>query len=107
MEIDPFALYSDYPTAAIMPGTRHPPGRAADADAIEAYDRFSGRILYKRRLMSADDALAVHAEVLRAGVTTPADIATRLQRSIEFVLSAVAYLAKGDFLRMEEIDPRE
>jgi len=107
MEIDPFALYSDYPTAAILPATRVRPGRAADTAAIEAYDRFSGRIFYKRRLMSAGDALAVHAEVLRAGVTTPADIAARLNRSIEFVLSAVAYLAKGDFLRMDDIAPRE
>ncbi len=107
MEIDPFALYSDYPTETILPDTRVYPGRAADAVTIESYDRFSGRILYKRRLMSAEDALAVHAEVIRAGVTTPATIAARLNRSIEFTLSAVAYLAKGDFLRLDPITPRE
>jgi hypothetical protein len=107
MEVDPFALYSDYPTETILPDTRVYPGRAADAGTIESYDRFSGRIFYKRRLMSAEDALAVHAEVMRAGVTTPAAIAARLTRSIEFTLSAVAFLAKGDFLRLDPIAPRE
>lgn len=106
MEIDPFALYSDYPTAAILPETRVHPGCSADAQALENYDRFSGRIAYKRRLMSIDDALSVHAEVMRAGVTTPAEIAARLNRSMEFTLSAVAYLAKGDFLRLDPIKPR-
>jgi glycosyltransferase involved in cell wall biosynthesis len=106
MEIDPFALYSDYPTVALRPDTRVTPGQAADAAAVEAYDHFSGRMLYKRRLMAAEDALAIYAEVVRAGETTPEAIARALGRKLDFVLTAVAYLAKADFLRLPEIAPR-
>jgi hypothetical protein len=63
-------------------------------------------MLYKRRLMAAEDALAVYAEVLRAGATTPEAIARALGRKLDFVLTAVAYLAKADFLRLPEIGPR-
>lgn len=105
-EIDPFALYADYPTAPLQPDTRIVPGRLADAAGIEAYDRFSGRMLYKRRLLTVEDALAVQAEVIRAGETTPALIAARLERRVEFIMAAVMYLAKADFLRLPGIAPR-
>jgi glycosyltransferase involved in cell wall biosynthesis len=106
MEVDPFALYADYPTAAILPGTRVEPGRIGDAAAIAAYDRFSGRDLYRRRLMAVEDALQVQAEIVRRGGATVEEIARALGKRMDFVLTAVAYLAKADMVRLPEIAPR-
>jgi alpha-maltose-1-phosphate synthase len=107
MEIDPFALYADYPTAAILPQTRVEPGRVADAAEIARYDRLSGRELYRRRLVTVEDALAVQAEVIRTGGATAEDIALAMGRRIDFVLTAIAYLAKADLVRLPVIGPRE
>jgi glycosyltransferase involved in cell wall biosynthesis len=106
LEIDPFALYADYPTTPLLPDTPVLPGRPADAAMIETYDRFSGRALYKRRLMTPEDALAIHAEVMRTGGTTSAAMAQTLDRRLDFVLTAVMYLAKADFVRLPQITPR-
>lgn len=106
LEIDPFALYADYPTMPLLPDTPVLPGRPADAATIETYDRFSGRVLYKRRLMTTEDALAIHAEVTRTSGTTAAAIAQTLDRRLDFVLTAVMYLAKADFVRLPQIAPR-
>ena len=106
MEIDPFTLYADYPTEALSADTWVEPGRPADAAFLEDYDRFSGRRLYRRQLMSLQDALAVHDEVVRTGGTTPADIARSLDRTLPAVMAAVLYLAKADLLRLPEIGPR-
>jgi hypothetical protein len=106
MEIDPFALYADYPTAPILPQTRVEPGRVADAAEIARHDRLSGRDLYRRRLMAVEDALAVQAEVIRSGGATVEDIARVMGRRVDFVLTAVAYLAKADLVRLPVIGPR-
>lgn len=106
MEIDPFALYADYPTAPILPQTRVEPGRVADAAEIARHDRLSGRELYRRRLMAVEDALAVQAEVIRSGGATVEDIARAMGRRVDFVLTAVAYLAKADLVRLPVIGPR-
>lgn len=106
LQSDPFAIYADYPTGPLSPDTPILPGRPATAALLEDYDRFSGRIFYKRRLMTADDALAVHAEVTRTPGTTPAAIARAISRHPDFVMSAVLYLAKADFLRLPALTPR-
>ncbi len=106
MEIDPFALYADYPTEPLQPGTWVEPGRPADTEFIEIYDRFSGRGLYRRQLMSPRDVLSVHAEIVRTGGMTVSAIAEALDRRMDFVMSAVLYLAKADRVRLPEIGPR-
>ena len=105
-EVDPFALYESYPTEPLRPGTRVEPGRPANKAVIEEYDRFSGRFLYGRRLMRPKEALVVHAEVVRTGGATVSDLARVLGRRMDFVLSAVLYLAKADLVRLPEIGPR-
>ena len=82
------------------------PGRPANKAVIEEYDRFSGRFLYGRRLMRPKEALVVHAEVVRTGGATVSDLARVLGRRMDFVLSAVLYLAKADLVRLPEIGPR-
>jgi hypothetical protein len=105
-EADPFVIYEDYPTEPLRPETRVEPGRPADKTVIKDYDRFSGRVLYGRRLMGARDALAVHAEVVRTGGATVSELARTLGGRMDFVRSAILYLAKADLVRLPEIGPR-
>jgi len=106
MEVDPYLLYADYPTAPLLPDSRVEPGQPADVARLEAFDKVSGRALYKRWVMKPAEALTVHADVMQAGPTTPAEIAGRLGRRIEFVMSAVLLLAKADLLRLPGVEPR-
>jgi hypothetical protein len=106
LTVDPFAIYADYPTEPLSPATRLEPGRPADRAVIEAHDRFSARQLYRRQLFSADEALAVHAEIVRLPGVTVADLARLMNRRMDFVVTAVMYLAKADLVRLPPIGPR-
>jgi hypothetical protein len=56
--------------------------------------------------MAVEDALQVQAEIVRRGGATVEEIARALGKRMDFVLTAVAYLAKADMVRLPEIAPR-
>lgn len=106
IEIDPFELYAQYPTAHLTFDTPVMPGQSATANALDAYDKFSGRALYRRYAVSRDLALRVAQTVADSHPTTPAALAAHLRERPATILAAVLYLAKGDFLRLPQIAPR-
>jgi alpha-maltose-1-phosphate synthase len=106
LEVDPFDLYSDYPTATLAPDTQVRTGNPVSTELLQFYDRFSGRELYMRRLISPQLALRVAEAVARAGTTTPADLSRSLQESVATIESTILYLAKADIVRLPEIAPR-
>jgi starch synthase len=105
-QFDPFAIYADYPTEALGPDTPVRPGRPVGQAEIEAYDRFSGRKLYQRQLISVKEALDLHGLVVRLPGVTVADLARIMNRRMDFVVTAVLYLAKADLVRLPVIGPR-
>jgi len=104
LEIDPFALYADYPSAVIGPGTTlwpapGPPPSPADLDAV---DRISGRLLYRRRVVAPDLALRALARIAERPGITVADLARALGIDLPTAASAALALAKAGAIRLPE-----
>ena len=106
LEVDPFDLYSDYPTATISAETVLQIGLIPTAELLAMYDRISGRDLYKRRIISPALALRMGQVVQQAGQITLADLARTVGENMATIESATLYLAKAGILRLPEIGPR-
>jgi starch synthase len=106
LEVDPFDLYADYPTATLSADTLIEIGNAASAELLQAFDRFSGRDLYQRRLFPQELALRVANAIRDARPTTAARLSAQLQVPLATILSVVLYLAKADIVRLPRIEPR-
>lgn len=106
LEVDPFDLYADYPTATLAPESPIRPGNPASAELLQLYDKFSGRELYMRRLIAPELSLRVATAVVQAGTITLGDLAQTLREPVVTIEAVVLYLAKADILRLPEIVPR-
>ena len=109
IEVDPFDLYADYPTARLTADTPVSVGQRATLEVLAIFDRISGRELYKRRAF--DPALAMDllhrvANQTAGDPVTPGRLAQDMDIPLGRVLSIVLTLAKGDLLRLPTLQPR-
>jgi glycosyltransferase involved in cell wall biosynthesis len=103
LELDPFALYADYPSALISMDTPVHPGPRRDAAFLELASRVSGQTLYRRPGMAPELALSVlNAVATRPGLSV-LDIAKSLDLRPAPAIAAVLSLAKFDALRLPEL----
>jgi glycosyltransferase involved in cell wall biosynthesis len=107
MEVDPFHLYSDYPTAVLDPDAPLSPGIPSAPGLLGIFDKFSGRELYRRR--SVDPAFAervlAHLRAATAPITTRT-LAADLGKTLVEMTATVLYLAKSDLIRLPQLPPR-
>jgi alpha-maltose-1-phosphate synthase len=105
LEVDPFDLYADYPTALLTPDTPLAPGQRVTAEGLALLDRISGRDLYKRKPY-APQAVGKAMQALAEGGLTPAGLARKLGETVDFAMGLTLYLAKHDLVRLPQIAPR-
>lgn len=106
VEIDPFDLYRDYPSATVGADTPVMPGRVTTAETLDVLGQMSGHKLYRRQPVAPDLLLAVmQAAGARPGLTI-ADLARDLGQGGPAIVAAVMLLAKWDVLRLPETGPR-
>ena len=100
LQIDPFALYHQYPSIAIDPDTTvtlpEPPAKGFHA----LMDTLSGRELYDRRLVLEDDLVRFCDCLAENGPLTVRALAQKLELPLTRTASAVLILAKGDIVRL-------
>lgn len=106
IEVDPFTLYADYPTAPITADTPIGPGAAVTVETIAALGRLSGHGLYRRQPAGPDILARAAALVREGGAGTVRDLARALSMSVETAGSLTLMLAKWDLVRLPEIPPR-
>jgi len=109
LEVDPFDLYADYPTATLDPDAPITPGLRSSPALLALFDKVSGRELYKRRPYSPELVATALGHITGAGdvpMTT-----TRLARAMGAKLTdtgqLVLFLAKGDLVRLPQLTPRK
>jgi glycosyltransferase involved in cell wall biosynthesis len=98
IEIDPFALYAQYPTQRASGDMVVMHRKALTAEALLALDAVNGRVLYKRRLVPDAQTLRVADFVQQAGHTHAAKVAQSLGMSQAATIGTLLFLAKYDFL---------
>ncbi len=106
LEVDPFDLYADYPTATLSADSVLRVGLIATPELLALYDRISGRDLYKRRVIAPAFALKLAKAVEQAGQITIANLIRIAGENPATVETAILYLAKAGILRLPEIGPR-
>ncbi|TNC74230.1 glycosyltransferase family 4 protein [Rubellimicrobium roseum] len=102
LEIDPFELYADYPSAALDGATPIHPGPQGGPGFLDINDRLSGRALYRRRVATPEMSLRVLRAVTKRPGLTVLDLARHLGLDPVTVASTVLVLAKADALRLPE-----
>jgi alpha-maltose-1-phosphate synthase len=104
LEVDPFTLYRDYPTATLDPDAALTPGMGYQPGMLPLLDRLSGRELYRRQPI--DHRLAEAILQRLTGEHTCRTLAEALGQPVPAVMAAVLYLAKVDLVRLPSITPR-
>ena len=102
LEVDPFDLYSKYPTTLVGGQTivtlRHMP----DAALLALHDQISGRQLYKRSAFPAELGLRAAAILGQSGPLTLAALAQKLGATGGQTVAVVLTLAKSDFFTLTD-----
>lgn len=106
LEVDPFDLYADYPTAVLDIDVPLAIGLRATNELVALFDRISGRDLYKRRAFDVAQLGRILKVVSGDKPVTTRQVAATLAEDLAPTEAAVLYLAKADFLRLPGIAPR-
>ncbi|QQA42731.1 glycosyltransferase family 4 protein [Pelagovum pacificum] len=106
LEVDPFDLYSDYPTDVLKPTDVVRLVSPIDRAAMDALDEVNGRKLYKRKIISDDVLQAVQAVLSQSGPMEVSTLAGRLRVPLTGVIPACLLLAKFGALALPETSPR-
>lgn len=106
IEVDPYVLYRDYPTATLSADTVLTPGLSVPAEALALLGRFSGHELYRRQPVATAKLANAIAAVRDAGSMPVRDLASRLGLTIDGAVAVALLLAKWDILRLPRIQPR-
>ena len=102
LEVDPFDLYSKYPTKFVSGQTivtlRHMP----DAALLELHDQISGRQLYRRTAFPTELGLRAAAILAQTGPLTLAILAQKLGATGGQTVAVVLTLAKSDVFTLTD-----
>ena len=102
LEVDPFELYSKYPTKFVSGQTivtlRHMP----DAALLELHDQISGRQLYRRTAFPTELGLRAAAILAQTGPLTLAILAQKLGATGGQTVAVVLTLAKSDVFTLTD-----
>lgn len=102
LEVDPFDLYSKYPTKFVNGQTivtlRHMP----DAALLELHDQISGRQLYRRTAFPTEMGLRAAAILAQTGPLTLAILAQKLGATGGQTVAVVLTLAKSDVFTLTD-----
>lgn len=104
IEIDPFALYAGYPSAQARGDLTVLHRKTLTKDQLEQLDAFNGRKLYKRRLLSDAQTLAIAAAVAEKGQARADTLARELKISHAAMVGTLLFLAKYDFLTVAGLE---
>lgn len=106
IEIDPFDLYADYPTATLAADAVLRLREPATRETMTQRDIVSGRQLYRRMPMSQDMVLRAAAAIADAQPLTLDELARALGAPLLLAEAAVLMLAKSGYVDLPQIDPR-
>ncbi len=106
VEVDPFDLYSDYPTASIDPTTRIEGVRPLTAEGLAALDQVNGRLLYRRKIVPDETLIKAHSIILARGPMTVAELSEMTRAPINLIEPVVLFLAKYDFVALPALSPK-
>ena len=104
IEVDPFALYQDYPTQHPTAKSIATHRRALDAGGLVALDKLNGRALYGRRIVPDAVILQIAALVAGGGSLSIAEISTQTGQGVGVVTAALLFLAKFDYVSMAGLE---
>ena len=109
LEVDPFDLYADYPTATLDPDAPITIGLRSSNALLAVFDKISGRELYKRRPYPPAAIAAALGHIAGAGATpmTTARLAQAMGAKLVNTEQLVLYMAKGDLVRLPSLTPRK
>jgi alpha-maltose-1-phosphate synthase len=96
LEVDPFDLYSKYPTAVVGGNTVVTLRQMPTAEQLALHDRISGRQLYRRSAFPPELGLRAAAILAHSGPLTMAVLAEKLQATGGQTVALVLTLAKSD-----------
>lgn len=100
IEVDPFDLYSRYPTAQMGMDLTVTSIRKMTPSALKQLDDFNGRSVYQRRITSDAIVLAVSDLIHRNGSMLISEISSATKQSNFQSEAAVLFLAKYGFVRL-------
>ncbi len=102
LEVDPFDLYSKYPTTLVSGGTIVGLRQKPTLDQMALHDQISGRQLYKRAAFPTELGLRGAAILAENGPLTIAALAQMLQVASGQVVAMVLTLAKSDIFTLTD-----
>ena len=105
IEVDPFDLYSGYPSHVAGPETVITHRRVIDAQTLAELDQINGRKLYRRKMMSDERVIAVSAWIAGQGIATLAKLTTETGVNVNIATATVLFLAKYDFVSLSMVRP--
>jgi alpha-maltose-1-phosphate synthase len=100
VQIDPFVLYQDYPTALLQPTDQVALVRPVTLDEITLHAKISGRDLYRRHAMPPLSLFQACQWLEKNGPTDVAGLAQGLGTSVPVAQIVVLMLAKSDMVRL-------
>jgi glycosyltransferase involved in cell wall biosynthesis len=103
-EIDPFALYSSYPTQSAPTSISVTHRKTLTAEGLNALDAANGRSLYRRKLLPDAQTLKIAQTVAEAGTIDAANVAQAISLPLEVTVGTLLFLAKYDFLTIEGLE---
>lgn len=102
LEVDPFDLYSKYPTTLVGGQTIVTLRKMPDAALLALHDRISGRQLYRRAAFPAELGLRAAAILDRSGPLTVTALAQKLGATGGQTVALVLTLAKSDIFTLTD-----
>ena len=102
LEVDPFDLYSKYPTTLVGGQTIVTLRKMPDAALLALHDRISGRQLYRRAAFPAELGLRAAAILDQSGPLTVTALAQKLGATGGQTVALVLTLAKSDIFTLTD-----
>ncbi|MCB5199351.1 glycosyltransferase family 4 protein [Loktanella sp. TSTF-M6] len=106
LQIDPFDLYSGYPTDHVTTDWVVSQVRPMGQDALAALDALNGRGLYQRKQLPDARILGFVDAAGRAGMARIGDIAAAMGLRSDLAIAAALFLAKYDYLKLDPAPPQ-
>ncbi|WP_056029496.1 glycosyltransferase family 4 protein [Loktanella sp. 3ANDIMAR09] len=106
LQIDPFDLYSGYPTDHVTTDWVVSQVRPMGQDALASLDALNGRGLYRRKQLPDARILGFVDAAGRAGMARIGDIAAAMDLRGDLAIAAALFLAKYDYLKLDPTPPQ-
>lgn len=103
IEVDPFDLYSRYPSHHPTPATQVIHRKGLSANGLKLLDQLNGRALYQRRIMPDERTLQIAAHIAKRGICDMTQLSRDFGLPLEVIYGVTLFLAKYDFVTLDKL----